>query len=773
MKTFMIFVLFLTLILPSYAYSARAKPAVQTEEQTKFRTLKGHSGEVLAAALSPDGKMLATGGADEIVILWDLSSGEKLKTLKDHSHDIRALAFSPDSKILASGGDDEDIILWNTATAEKIKSIEVSDSILSLAFSPDGQTIAAGTEDEKVVLWNHESEKKVRTLKGHSDEVYSVAFSPDGKTLASGSGDKTIILWDAQTGSKLNTLKGHQETVISVAFSPDGQILASGSYDKTIALWNIAKGEKINTLTDNKNYVQAVAFSPDGKILVSGNKNKTINIWDAQTGNKMKTLSGHNDVVTSVVFTRDGSSLVSASEDENIIVWDIGARMEFAASPAPGARPAPRPSAAKAPETKTAVITAPDIKTPVIPAPETKTAVIAAPELIYDIKIEDTSGNGILEGGETVIVTVSIENKGKGTAQGVEVLLSGNDTLTSCLGNIRIAGDIEPYGKRKITIQCSLPTRLKAETAHLSIELAERRGYSPVEIKSFAIALKPAEIKETQQIISRHIDVDAVPLKNDSFKRENSYALVIGISNYRDKLIPQVKYAKADAETFAKYLENIGGIPKKNIKLVTDEMVTIGDLEAYIEDWLPRMIKKDSKVFIYYAGHGTPDPQSGEAFIVPYDGHPDFKSKLYPLKRMYASLNKLPSEQVVVMLDSCFSGAGERGVVSQGARPISISVENPILAGGNVFVLAAASGTQISSDFEKVRHGLFTYYLLKGMKGDADKDNNNNVELQELYDYVKENVSETASTELNRDQIPVLLPEQQKTTSVIEITRVK
>ncbi|MBI5665965.1 MAG: caspase family protein [Nitrospirae bacterium] len=762
MKTLVVFIICFILSMPAYIHSAGDKenaPAV--EKQTDFRTLEGHSEEVRTIALSPDGKMLASGGEDEVVILWALSTGEKLQTLKGHSDEINSLAFSPDGKTLASGDSGETIILWNTATGEKVNTLKGEDSVLSLAFSPDGKTLASGDADETVILWDTESGKDIKTLKEHSGEVYSVAFSPDGKTLASGSDDKTIILWDIAGGEKRSVLKGHKDAVNSVAFRPDSQILASGSSDKTIALWNIASGEKINMLADNKESVQSVAFSRDGKMLVSGNEDKTITVWDAQTGGKLKTLSGHNEVVTSVLFSPDGGSIVSAGEDKNIIVWETGIKAAFAVPPAAVTKPLIPPLAGKLPDVKT-------------PAFVVKPPVLAAPDLHYDVRVEDANANGIFEGGETITVHALIENKGKGPAQGVEILLSGHNSLITCLGNSRVVGDVEANGKRDTTLECSLPMRLKAETARLSIELAEQRGYSPAEIKSITVAMKSAEIKETEQVISRHVDVDVVPSKNDNFKRNNSYALVIGISSYRDKDIPQVKYAKSDAETFAKYLENIGGVPGKNIKLVTNEMVTKGDLEAYIEDWLPRRIKKDSEVFIYYAGHGTPDPESGEAYIVPYDGNPDYKSKLYPLKRMYAALNKLPSEQIVVMLDSCFSGAGERGVMSQGARPVSISVENPVLAGGNVFVLAASSGTQISSDFEKVRHGLFTYFLLKGMKGDADGDKNEKIELQELYNYVKEHVSETASAELNREQMPVLLPDiEQKRTSAIEITRMK
>lgn len=234
---------------------------------------------------------------------------------------------------------------------------------------------------------------------------------------------------------------------------------------------------------------------------------------------------------------------------------------------------------------------------------------------------------------------------------------------------------------------------------------------------------------------------------------------MIGISDYREKSIPAVKYAKRDAEIMAGYLQNVGGIPKANIKVLTNEGATKSDLEAYIEDWLQRRVSERSTIFIYYAGHGAPDTQGREAYIVPYEGHPDFPSKLYPLKKMYESLNKLPARNMVAMLDSCFSGSGGRSVTKAGVRDLVIvSIEDPILARGKIMVLAASTGTQISSDYDKAQHGLFTYYLLKGMGGEADRDANGTIEIGELYDYVRKTVSDTASIELNRDQTPVLLP---------------
>ncbi len=102
-----------------------------------------------------------------------------------------------------------------------------------------------------------------------------------------------------------------------------------------------------------------------------------------------------------------------------------------------------------------------------------------------------------------------------------------------------------------------------------------------------------------------------------------------------------------------------------------------------------------------------------------HEGHPDYPSQLYSLQKMYDALNKLPVREVVVMLDSCFSGAKGRSITGEGTRPVSISIENPVLAGGKIVVIAASSGSQMSSDYDKVKHGLFTYYLLRGMRGEA------------------------------------------------------
>ena len=240
----------------------------------------------------------------------------------------------------------------------------------------------------------------------------------------------------------------------------------------------------------------------------------------------------------------------------------------------------------------------------------------------------------------------------------------------------------------------------------------------------------------------------------------NAYAVVIGISQYREETIPKVAYAVKDAEAMAQMLEKQAGIPKAHIRLLTDSKATSADLRS-LGSWLKMRVTPDSVVYVYYAGHGTPDTKAAESYLVPWDGHPDYPDGLYPLNDLYTTLSQLPAKEVLVMLDSCFSGAAGRSVLATGARPMVLSMESSTLASHKMIVLAAATGNQISSDYDKAGHGLFTHAILTGLQGAADTNKDGLVTVKELYPYVRERVATLAVDELNREQTPVLLPGEQ------------
>ena len=404
---------------------------------------------------------------------------------------------------------------------------------------------------------------------------------------------------------------------------------------------------------------------------------------------------------------------------------------------------------------------------------ETVEVISRLPRLEFSTRFEDQNRNRIIDGGESISLKVDVRNTGEGAAKNVQVVLSGHKELVSYLGEKKFIGDIKPGEQKTAEFKATMPARIPSETANIRIEIKEAQGFAPSRRKTLQIAMRPVETIETTVEVISEINVDDIPLKIKNYERKDAVALVIGIGKYREEAIPPVKYAARDAEVMAKYLENLGGVPKANIQVLTDEKASKSDIQAYLEDWLPRRVNEDSTVFLYYSGHGAPDPQGREAYIVPYEGQPDFPSKLYPLQNIYASLNKLPAKRVIVMLDSCFSGAKGRSVTQEGARPLVMHLDNILPAGQKVIVVAGATGNQISSDYDRVKHGLFTYYLLRGLRGEADRNSKGVVNLEDLYQYVKKNVSEKASLELNRDQTPVLLPSESKTFDHLKILLVR
>jgi hypothetical protein len=320
-------------------------------------------------------------------------------------------------------------------------------------------------------------------------------------------------------------------------------------------------------------------------------------------------------------------------------------------------------------------------------------------------------------------------------------------------------GVISPFSTPAITIEkASRDVVKKLESAiNGSAKLVEFSKQS--HNSGTAVAAKPQLVPVPQgSAVSTApaSDVDTLPsAKSKSHK--NAYAIVIGIEQYREKL-PKADFADRDAKLVGEYLTKVMGYPEENVVVRTNDKASLTDLIKYFENWLPNNVEKDSSVFVYYSGHGAPNPKTGDAYMVPYDGDPTFVDATgYPMKRLYAALDKLSVKDVTVVLDSCFSGAGGRSVLAKGAKPMGLSVEHSLGSIGKTLVLAASAGDQISSAYEEKGHGLLTYFFLKGLQGEGDLNKDGNIDMAELYDYVKPNVSKVARKQYNNEQTPQLL----------------
>ncbi|MBI3552259.1 MAG: caspase family protein [Elusimicrobia bacterium] len=252
------------------------------------------------------------------------------------------------------------------------------------------------------------------------------------------------------------------------------------------------------------------------------------------------------------------------------------------------------------------------------------------------------------------------------------------------------------------------------------------------------------------------LEVD-IPPKTSARADPEAYAVVIGIEKYRD--VPKVDYAARDAQSVYDYLTQSMGFDSKNVALLQNERAGLADLDTYLGPWLEDRVSAKSKVMIYYAGHGAPNPKTGEGYLIPYDGNPTYvETKAFPVKRLYENLAKLPSKDVTVVLDACFSGAGGRSVLAKGARPLVMMKDAAPALGANTVALTAARGDQISTFDEEGRHGLLTYNLLKGLRGEADTDKDGKVTTEELFSYLGPAVERGARLQ-HVEQTPTLSPD--------------
>ncbi len=376
-------------------------------------------------------------------------------------------------------------------------------------------------------------------------------------------------------------------------------------------------------------------------------------------------------------------------------------------------------------------------------------------------------GTGIVAAGEPTKITVRVRNLGPGIARAASAALTlgGNDLFmsgepTAALGDIAAgqtkAADFEFFANKRAKAGLELPVSLTVTEASGQNSLASVPLH--LVLGQSAPALKVVTIKGTPEAPAVESgaasdDVDSPP-RSRTPRNDDAYAVLVGIEKYRD--IPAADFAARDAGAMQAYLTESMGFDPKNVILLQNERATLTDLTTYLGPWLKDHATAKSRVFVYYAGHGASDPKSGRSFLIPYDGDPAYTdTKAFPLQQLYDTLAQLPTDDVTVALDACFSGAGGRSVLAKGTRPLVTAAVAPTIP-PKIVVLAASGGDQISTDNPDAQHGMLTYFLLKGLHGDA-ADSKGRVTTRRLFEFIKPAV-ERAAREQHVAQSPSLSP---------------
>ena len=279
-----------------------------------------HRGPIAAFAVSPDGKLLASGGsADHVMRLWDARTGRLLWRMAADTGGAEALAFSPDGKRLATAGDGR-IRLWEVASHREVRRFPDTKA-RSVAFSPDGKLLAAGGYDNLIRLWTvagGDHTKPVRQLRGHEVPVSQLHFALGGRMLVSLGLNRAVLLWDPLTGELVRRLTEPADRILSVAVAPDGKTLATGSLSGPVRLWHASTGRELRSWEIPRSWLSGLAFSPDGRTLAVSSGDGRLGIWETGSGKLRRQRAGlavpGRGGLGFVRFLPDGKTLACVSD---------------------------------------------------------------------------------------------------------------------------------------------------------------------------------------------------------------------------------------------------------------------------------------------------------------------------------------------------------------------------------------------------------------------------------------------------------------------------
>jgi hypothetical protein len=409
-----------------------------------------------------------------------------------------------------------------------------------------------------------------------------------------------------------------------------------------------------------------------------------------------------------------------------------------------------------------------------------QTRAFEAPALVVEqVGTDDGNGNGLLERGEGVDLRVIVANRG-GLARQVVARLVTEDSRLKIISDDHVRlGDLAGGTWKQASFSVFVPNRydgpdrlplaVRLEEAHPDLArtsplpVALQASRRPIDERTIQARDTAARARNEAAAPDMTIPEDTPP--DVGRRNPDAHAVVIGIERYGDRA-PAVPYARRDAAIFREYLVRTFGVPEDHIDWLTDEQATLANMRTALEGKLASAIEEGrSDVYVYFAGHGAPDTRTQMPYLIPADGNPAYpQTSCYPLAACYEALGKLGARSVTVVLDACFSGGTARGERSEtlvaNARPIAVRAKGaPVPPGVTVF--AAADGDQISSGYPLKKHGLYTAFWFRGLRGEADANGDARLTVGELQDYLETRVPREARR-MNREQTPVLLGEDRE-----------
>jgi len=711
----------------------------------------GFTSSVNTLDINNDGSQIISGDNNNTLSLWDINNGREIMKFMgslNNTTSITTVRFSSNGRQILSGSSFGNVILWDTVTGRDIMGMTSNKYLYAVSFRPDGRHILTG-DSGSIKLWDITNGRLVRTIRDEvlyfaaafsydgrkavgswynpffdtididsgsvienydtnsSNTIFALAFSPNGRNVLSGAMRGDIRLWDITTGRQIRTFQEPTESgdtnivgINSVAFSNDGNFALSGS--NIVKLWNINTGQEIRSFTSNTSIVNTVCFSPDGRKAIAGYRDGTIIIWDIPTGREIVKYIGFTDGEW-IVLTPDGYYNASPNGDKHLNVrvgnnvYGIDQyRSTFYRPQIVEARLQGRPDPIQ-------------VTTTIQQAGEPPVVVIRSPD------------TGTRLTNNRVELSVVVESRQP--VRNIHIIINGRLVSGNEMRGVS--------GIRGVELEAAaLNIPQNQNRVEFRVPLTLEPGNNRIEV----IANNPHEGRDSIEVFNQQAaTLNTIP---------NLWILSIGVNRYDSPLLTNLNYAVNDArEIINVFKAQEGRVYRQvNSRLIADGTPILPTADNIRDgfDFLKGASPNDV-ILLFIAGHGLLD-ENGSFFFMPSDAAFSENGAIRSARaisfREIQSVLEAPGQKIV-FIDACHSAGGNNRMT----RVVDNSRLVRDLESHGTVILASSKGDQTSLERSDLRHGVFTYAILQGMRGEAHP-NNGVISMTGLQLYVSNKVKE-------------------------------